>query len=755
MRIKHKTYGQGKVMQIGKQGNKTTVIVDFDKFGKRTFRINDTESSSNPSEGGQYTRGTTTLRGNAEHLLQQALGGQPARFRSGQWEAIDALVNHNRRVLVVERTGWGKSMVYFLATRILRNQGRGLTLIVSPLLALMRNQEVAAKSIGLRATIINSTNPDEWETIENAIISNRIDLLLVSPERFANERFLKNVLQAVSRRIGLLVVDEAHCISDWGHDFRPDYRRIVGLLKQLPPNLPVLGTTATANDRVINDIKHQLGNIHVQRGTLTRESLQLQAIVLPDRASRLAWLSDHIPNLSGTGIVYVLTKRDAESVSSWLRLKGINARAYYSGVKTEGADTNEYRRYLEDLLSQNKIKTLVATSALGMGYDKPDVSFVIHFQTPGSVITYYQQVGRAGRAIPRASGILFSGKEDADIIEFFRNSAFPSEEIVDQLLAFLKGRHGATVSEIEQGLNVRKGGIRKVLNFLSVQIPSPIAKMGAKWYRTAVPFTLDRAAIERLTRQREVEWEQMQDYIRTSGCRMAYLQRALNDSNIHKCRRCDKCLDRPPVGEHYNRHVVIQAQQFLRHSEFPIKCRKQIPRDACPQYGIRGRLTQDLQASEGRVLSRWADAGWGSLVKEGKSTGHFSDVLVDAVAEMIQKRWKPKPFPEWVTCIPSSRNPNLVLSFTQRLAKKLALPFSEVLAATGRSQPQKLQQNSFHQCNNLDGAFNLKGRVLQAPLFLIDDIVDSGWTFTIAAALLRRKGSKEIYPVALASTAKA
>ena len=743
MQIKHKKFGQGRVLQIEEQENATAVIVDFGEIGKRKFLINDATSD--------------TLRTNAEHLLQRALGDQTAQFRPGQWEAINELVSHTRRVLVVERTGWGKSMVYFLATRILRDKGQGLTLIISPLLALMRNQEASAKKMGLRAVTINSTNPGDWKLIENDIKSNQIDLLLVSPERFANERFLQNVILPAARRIGLLVVDEAHCISDWGHDFRPDYRRIVELLKQLPPNLPVIGTTATANDRVINDIKHQLGNIHVQRGPLTRESLQLQVMILPDQASRLAWLADHVPSLSGTGIVYVLTKRDAESVSSWLRLRGIDAHAYYSGVKCDEMDTNEYREYLEQHLFQNKIKVLVATSALGMGYDKPDITFVIHYQTPGSVITYYQQVGRAGRAVPRAVGILFSGEEDATILEYFRNNAFPSEEIVDQLLAFLRSRNGATVPEIERSLNLRKGGISKVLRYLSVQIPSPIVKKGAKWYRTAVRFTLDKVAIERLTRQREVEWEQMKDYTSTSGCRMAFLQGALNDSNIQECQHCDKCLDQPPVGENYSRHLVFEAQQFLRCSEIPIEARKQIPKEACSQYdkeyGIRGRLAQDMQAQEGRVLSLWADAGWGSLVKEGKIAGHFSDELVDAVAEMIQKRWRPDPYPTWVTNIPSARNPNLVRSFSQRIAKKLGLQFSEVLTATGSSEPQKLQQNSFHQCNNLDGAFTLTGRVITAPLFLVDDIVDSRWTFTIASALLGQAGSKEIYPVALASTA--
>ncbi|MCY4298353.1 MAG: RecQ family ATP-dependent DNA helicase [Flavobacteriaceae bacterium] len=699
-------------------------------------------------------RHTLVLRENAEMLLQQGVGHPNVQFRPGQWEAIDALVNHSRRVLVLERTGWGKSLVYFISTRILRDQGRGLTLVVSPLLALMRNQMDAAIRIGLNAFTMNSTNVDEWDDIESKAQKNQLDLLLVSPERFANERFLKNLLQIVSSRIGLLVIDEAHCISDWGHDFRPDYRRIVGLLKQLPPNVPVVGTTATANDRVIEDIQHQLGSIHVHRGTLTRESLKLRAMVLPDQATRMAWLAEQIPKFSGTGIVYVLTKRDSIVLEKWLRTKGIDARAYFSSVQSENFDTSdEYRQHLESLLLDNKIKALIATSALGMGYDKPDIAFVIHYQSPSSVITYYQQVGRAGRAIPQAFGVLLSGKEDSDIIEFFRKNAFPTEEMVNQLLEYLSSRDGASVPEIEKDLNLQRGKVNKVFKYLSVQIPSPIIKVGSKWYRTALEFKLDKSTIEHLTSQREIEWNQIQEYINTSGCRMAFLQKALNDSNVKNCKKCDNCLNQSLDVDEYRGSIIIQAKKFLQQIEFPIEARKLIPKDACPTYGFQGRISSDLMASEGRVLSRWADDGWGSMVRDGKISGHFTDDLVEAVADMILNRWKPSPFPKWMTYVPSARNPDLVRSYSRRLAEKLGLPFLEVLIATGKSKPQKEQQNSFHQCHNLDDAFELIVPILQEPVFLVDDIVDSGWTFTIASVLIRQAGSREVYPIALASTA--
>lgn len=328
-------------------------------------------------------------REQAESYLRIALAQSKARFREGQWEAIDALVNHRRKLLVVQRTGWGKSSVYFIATRLLRNAGTGPSIIVSPLLALMRNQIEAAQRLGVRAVTINSTNKDEWPKIIQQVRGNQADVLLVSPERFANDDFSEEVLLPISQKLGLFVVDEAHCISDWGHDFRPDYRRLVNVLRRMPRNLPVLGTTATANDRVIDDIVSQLGHVDVQRGSLMRESLALQTTRLPDQAARLAWLAHHLPHMPGSGIVYVLTQRDALEVARWLNENGISAEAYFSGAQgPDGEETNAWRERLEARLQDNELKALVATTALGMGYDKPDLGFVVHYQSPGSVVSY-------------------------------------------------------------------------------------------------------------------------------------------------------------------------------------------------------------------------------------------------------------------------------------------------------------------------------------------------------------------------------
>ena len=688
----------------------------------------------------------------AQQLLQTALANLQADFREGQWEAIDALVNHYQKLLVVQRTGWGKSAVYFISARIFRDRGLGPTVIVSPLLALMRNQIDAARRLGIKAVTINSTNRHDWQAVTQQILADEIDCLLISPERLANDEFVETVLQPIANRIALMVVDEAHCISDWGHDFRPDYRRIVNILRFLPANTPVLGTTATANNRVIADIQCQLGNIQIQRGPLIRDSLSLQTIVLPDQAARLAWLAQTIPTLRGAGIVYILTKHDAEQVAEWLRQNSINAKAYYSDVThPDFADSNSYRQHLEDLLLNNQIKVLVATIALGMGYDKPDLGFVIHYQAPGSIVSYYQQVGRAGRNIDSALGVLLSGTEDQDIHEFFRESAFPSEQQVRQIIYELARSDGLTLRQLEEITNLRYGQIEKVLKFLSVENPAPVIKMGSQWRRTSMPFVMNSERINHLTQQREIEWQEVQRYLQTKDCLMSFLRHALDDKVDEPCGRCANCLKQSVVLTQVDSSLAHRAATFLKQAEVILKPKIQVAPDAFKEYGFRGNLPVNLKAQEGRVLSRWGDAGWGKIVANDKHSGRFRDELVTATAEMIRERWRPETFPVWVCCVPSLNHPELVPDFARRLANKLGLPFIDAVKKIKTNEPQKLQQNRFHQCHNLDGAFSIdlptKGSVL-----LVDDIVDSGWTFTVIAALLQQAGSGKVYPFALASS---
>jgi ATP-dependent DNA helicase RecQ len=694
---------------------------------------------------------TTELRSQALLLLRQALNNPIADFRDGQWEAIYALIRNRARLLVVQRTGWGKSLVYFLATRLLRDGGAGPTLLISPLLALMRNQIAAAKRIGVQAETINSSNTEEWEPIKAQLLAGRVDILLISPERVANEQFRETVLLPISQRIGLFVVDEAHCISDWGHDFRPDYRRIVRVLQALPQNIPVLATTATANNRVVNDIIAQLGaTLRVSRGSLTRKSLQLQNIKLNSPAARMAWLADYLPNLPGSGIIYTLTVKDAERVADWLKSQGIDAKAYHGKLNNEENET--LREALEDQLLNNEIKALVATTALGMGFDKPDLGFVIHYQRPGSVVHYYQQVGRAGRAVEQAYGILLSGDEDDEITNYFIRTAFPVEAHTQEVLnALHQADDGFSIPQLEQQLNLSKGQIDKVLKLLSLDSPAPVTKQGSKWYATPINYQPDNEKIEQLMQIRRSEQAQMQEYMESQQCLMAFLARALDDPTPTSCGKCTVCLSRPLLPETYSLERANQAIQYLRRSDQLIEPRKKWPDYVQLSNGWKGKIRKELQAENGKALSLWGDAGWGELVKQGKyRDNHFDDLLVQGAFEMIQ-RWQPQPFPTWVTCVPSWNRPELLPNFAQRLAEKLGLPFKPVVRKVRQNQQQKEMSNSYQQAHNLDGVFEVDTwQGMKDSVLLIDDMVDSRWTFTVIAALLRRAGSGQVFPLALA-----
>lgn len=695
------------------------------------------------------------MRQQAEAYLKTALHNPGASFRDGQWESIEQLVSR-KRVLVVQRTGWGKSMVYFLATKLLREQGAGPTLLLSPLLSLMRNQLEAAQRIGVRGRTINSTNNEEWEQIQGELALNQVDVLLISPERLANDDFRQNVLAHIAHNIGLFVIDEAHCISDWGHDFRPDYRRIVRVLQALPSNVPVLATTATANDRVVNDIKLQLGqDLIVQRGSLVRKSLKLQNINMPSPAVRMAWLAKTIPTLPGSGIVYTLTQRDAERVTEWLHMNSIDAKAYHANI-ADSHDGSSAKEQLEQQLLNNEIKVLVATVALGMGFDKPDLGFVIHFQRPASVVHYYQQVGRAGRAVDGAYGVLLCGEEDDHIADFFIWAAFPPQQHVSAILKALEeSDSGLSTLEMQRIVNLRKSQIDKTIKFLTVESPSPILKIGSKWQVTAAAasYQIDQAYIAAITEIRLAEQQQMRDYMGHTGCLMAFLQSALDDPSPTSCGQCKNCNPNLLLDETCDHALTNRAALFLRRSYQPLLPRKQWPAtNMFTQSPLSGyRIPQDQLAEEGRALSLWRDAGWGELVAHDKDhANRFSDELVTACVEMLRV-WAPNPAPQWVTCIPSLNDPELVPDFAARLAAALGLPFVPCIAKVRANQQQKHMENSYQQVRNLDGVFTVNATLVHGqPCLLVDDTIDSGWTLTVASALLRTAGCSAVYPMALA-----
>ena len=690
----------------------------------------------------------------ARLLLRQMLGPE-AQFREGQWQAIDAIVTRRGRVLVVQRTGWGKSLVYFLSTRLLREQGAGPTILVSPLLSLMRNQIDAASRIGVRAFTINSSNRAEWDAAEAALAEDSCDILLISPERLGNDRFMRSVLPGVSGRAGLFVVDEVHCISDWGHDFRPDYRRIIRVMESLPAGMPVLGTTATANDRVVADVQQQLGpELVVLRGPLARASLRLQNIVLSTQAERLAWLAENIPKFKGSGVVYCLTVADVERVTTWLKSQGISAEAYHAGndasVPQPAASAPKMdREALEKALLENELKALVATVALGMGFDKPDLSFVVHFQRPGSVVAYYQQVGRAGRAVDRAYGILLSGSEDDDIQDYFIESAFPAPETMTSILSAVASSDGLSANELLARVNVSRSMADRALKLLEIDGAIEIKfDKKVRYFRTANHWQPDLDRTNRITALRRAELAQMQKYVAHRGCLMEFLARALDDPDAKTCGVCANCQGKGFRAE-TSPELIKQAGEFLGRVDIVLEPKKRWPLDM--SLSKTSVIPAEERNAPGRALCYYGDAGWGRLVREGKyQRDEFDEQLVDASAKLIRERWQPEPFPEWVTAIPSRRHPGLVYDFASRLARSLGIPFVAALVRTSDAPEQKLMANSSMQARNVAGTLTTRAQIPVGPVLLIDDIIDSGWTLTLAGWLLRTGGSGVVHPFTLA-----
>jgi ATP-dependent DNA helicase RecQ len=687
----------------------------------------------------------------AIELLRLGTQNPNVAFRDGQEEAIRHVVDGLGRLLVVQKTGWGKSSVYFIATKLLREQGMGPAILISPLLALMRNQIAAAKRMGVRALTINSGNKDDRPVIEREITRGGVDIILIHPKQLVNDWFNEHVLARIAGTVSMVVIDEAHCISDWGHDFVPEYRLIERRIRLLPPNVRVLATTATANNRVMTDLQAVLGpNLVVSRGDLSRSTLLLQTMRMPSQAERLAWLATHLPTIPGCGIIYALTPRDAERVAEWLKLRGLAVEAYHGRLPLERANA------LEDALLANDVKALVATTKLGMGFDKSDLAFVIHFQTPGSVVAYYQQVGRAGRnlpaTLPGAHGVLLSGREETDITNFFIDNAFPSRAEVAAVLAALGAEaDGLSVNGLEARLNISFGKIEKALLLLSLESPAPIAKQDSKWTLTAANLSEEfwqRA--ERLTALRQTEQAQMQEYAQLQNGHMEFLIRALDGvpGSYH-------APNLAPLSSAVDQQVARDAVAFLRRTSLPLDPRKKWPPGGLASLGVRANTniapSQNLQP--GKILCMWGDAGWGELVRVGKyRDAHFSSDLVNACAALVRE-WAPNPAPQWVTSIPSLRHPTLVPDFACRLAAALNLPFHAVLEKTDARPPQKEMENSSHKAGNVDGALRVLGNIPTGPVLLVDDMVDSRWTLTVAAYLLTSNGCGPVYPLALASTA--
>jgi ATP-dependent DNA helicase RecQ len=673
--------------------------------------------------------------------LIRALAGPDAEIRPDQLAAIEALVVDRRRALVVQRTGWGKSAVYFLATALLHERGAGPTLVVSPLLALMRDQIAAARRAGIVAETVNSSNTEDWEAIHDRVVSGQVDLLVVSPERLNSPGFRDDVLPRLTAEIGLLVVDEAHCISDWGHDFRPDYRRIRDVLARLG-DVPVLACTATANDRVVADVAEQLGTDPVvQRGDLDRASLRLSVAELGP-AERLAWLAAHLDDLPGSGIIYTLTVAGTELVAGWLQQAG-HAVAAYSGA-TDPAE----REHIEQALRANELRAVVATSALGMGFDKGDVGFVIHLGAPPSPIAYYQQVGRAGRAVDHAEVVLLPGREDRAIWDWFDSTAFPPEGLVRRVLDQLAAVEGDTVATaaLEHTVNLGRGRLEGLLKVLDVD--GAVERVRGGWRATGRPWTYDTERYRRVAASRKAEQQAMLDYVGTSGCRMRFLRTQLDDPFVEgDCGRCDNCTGAAPRPVPAD---TTAARDHLRTQSHPLVPRKQWPRGVAV---ARGNIAPAVRVAEGRALATDGDGGWSGLVAEVLDEGRpVDDELVDGVAAML-KRWPWESRPTWVTWVPSRARPDTVPDLVRRLGALGKLPVADVVGRVAADRPpQAAMGNSAHQLTNVWDAFAVTtpdDGWPRGPVLVLDDEWLSGWTMTVVGARLREAGAGPVLPAVL------
>lgn len=662
--------------------------------------------------------------------------GTSAEFHKGQFEAIKATISH-KRTLIVQKTGWGKSLVYFTATKLHRDMGKGMTVVISPLLVLMDNQLEAAERLGLKCSVINSDTKEEWDDILQRAKNDELDLILITPESLFSES-VKNILPEL--RLGLFVIDEVHCISDWGHDFRLDYGNLYKIIKQLPPNVSLLGTTATANKRVIEDLKKQMGNdIFLSRGSLTRESLHIQVLRINTKYERYAWILENINNIPGSGIIYCLTRRDCDYLADFLTLNGINARAYHAGLgKDEEKET-------EELFKKNRIKAVVSTIKLGMGYDKGDISFVIHFQKPTNIVSYYQQIGRAGRNIGDAYVFLMSGDEDDAINNYFIDTAFPSEGECKGILDIIADNNGIKKADILSSVNIRSSRIDKALAFLIND--GYLYKDYGEYYTTAKKFIYDWRHYNEIKEVRQREHKQMNELPNFKGCYSRYIMNCLDDDLATDCGKCSNCIGHDILSYKISEINVRKAYDYINGLILEIEPRKQ-----WTSSDFTGNKKIEYINKNGICLSRYGDVGYAELVHEGKygRSGRFCAELIGKSVEVLGPFVRQNRI-DAITFVPSKRS-KIVENFARELSERLRIDLLDSLWKL-ESEQQKNMENSAHQCKNAFRSFHVKKDcVLPNKLLLVDDIIDSKWTMTVCGYKLMKAGCLEVFPFALSDT---
>lgn len=678
-----------------------------------------------------------------------ALAGPGARLREGQGEALEHLTHPGARVLVVQATGWGKSAVYWIATSMLRGRGDGPTLVVSPLLSLMRDQVAAAERAGLVAATLNSSNIDDWSRIENDLAADRIDVLLVSPERLANPGFGARVLDALTGRLGMVVVDEAHAVSDWGHDFRPDYRRVVDVLGRLNPQTPVLATTATANARVVEDVAAQLGSeTLVLRGPLARSSLTLAVTPPMDPLGRFAWVADHLPALPGSGIIYALTVADAERLAEVLRVRhGADTSlqvAAYTG-QLDGAE----RERLEEALRRNELKALVATSALGMGYDKPDLGFVVHVGAPPSPVSYYQQVGRAGRAIDHALVTLLPSASDEAVWDYFATATIPKPKEVERVLGILADApEPMSVIALEAESGIRRTRVELMLKQLAVD--EIVVRSTDGWSDTGKPWSYDQEHYDSVLATRRREAEIMRRYVRGQGCLMQLLQESLDDPSAAACGRCSVCtggLPEPLSGQP-SPDTMRGVRRVLRTERHVLEPRKMWPGGA---FGARGRIPVGLAADAGRVLVHADAPEWSESLAGSLADGRAADpeLLEHAVATLADWSGSWSERPTCVVAVAPAGMPALAESVAQHLATAGRLPLASWPV---RAVPSDLPGSDEAAALRQELGAGPDAPVEGHTVLLVIDRSSSGWAATVAAAALREQGAARVLPLLIHRT---
>jgi ATP-dependent DNA helicase RecQ len=684
------------------------------------------------------------LRAAAEQHLTR-LAGPAAVLREDQWRAIEALVADRRKAVVVQRTGWGKSAVYWIAAGLRRAEGSGPALVISPLLALMRDQVAAAERSGLTAVTLNSANFDDWPAVEARLAADEVDVLLISPERLNSYGFRTRVLPHLAPRIGLLVVDEAHCISDWGADFRPDYRRIRDVLAGLPADTPVLATTATANDRVSADIAAQLGTDTLTlRGSLDRESLALAVIDLPDLATVYAWLADalHGPDLGGAGLIYTLTVAGTTQLADYLTAAGHRVAAYSSATPTDE------RADIEGRLLAHELRAVVATSSLGMGLDHPTLGFVVNVGAPPSPIAYYQQVGRAGRALERARAVLLPTAADEKIWAFFDSTAFPPEHQVRRVLDTLSAS-GEAMSlprlEVEAGL--RRGRLEALLKVLDVD--GAVRRAEGGWASTGQEWAYDAGRYAAIAAARRHEQQAMRTYRGGTSCLMRQLRAQLDDPVEADCGRCSVCTGAlPEPGRTPTPESVAAAWAHLRAQTVVLEPRKMWPSGA-PR---RGRIAEAARAEPGRALALAEDPAWlGEVSAALTGDEPVAPQVLDGLVRLLGRWGWPAGRPAWITIVPSRTRPRLLADLAERLGAVGRMPVVAAIEANGPGHQADAATNAESAARAL-ARLSVPGPVPDGPVLLLDDTARSGFTLTVAAALLREAGAGPVYPLILHKT---